>query len=95
MRTEILKNWSEQYALKRRIALLLKSPRVALWRICGKDVQKYFLYAYRKQEVNLKKTIEDIVGLYERDIVEKMVFMSNKERRAKLSNLHRYAEGKF
>lgn len=95
MTAEERNKWSKEFALKRRICLILKSPKIAFWRICGKPTQKMYIGIYKSKEVDLQTLLNEIVKCYEIDIEQKMVNMPNSERKTKLHNIHRYAEGRF
>ena len=92
-------NWNKKYALKKRISLILKSPRIAFWRICGKPVQAMYMRFLKneKEADGLEAILNDVVSTYEKDIehVAPLMKMSNHERKTKLKNLHNYAEGRF
>ena len=95
MTAEELHNWGREYALKRRLSLVLKSPRIAYWRICGKEAQRTYMDLLKNKKMPPYILLNETVALYEKDIVKRMPHMTSRERRTKLSNLHRYAEGRF
>lgn len=87
------KSWgSSKYTFKRRIWMILKSPRIGFWRIAGKDKQNdYMLLA--KDCDDFETLLGKIVSDYETAINN--MPMGSKERRTKLMNLHRYAKGRY
>ena len=95
MTSEEKKNWSKEYALKRRITLILKSERLGYWRICGKDTQKFHITLLNSIPADKREDLLVIVTRTYENCINSMKNMCDKERKTKLNNLHRYAEGRF
>jgi len=95
--TEHIHGWNHDYSLKKRINLIIESPRLGFWRICGKEKQKHYRYLTRESSsgtVDYQILLDEIVSVYEKT-VDDMPNMSKDERKVKLKNLRRLYEGKF
>ena len=95
MKSEELHKWSEDYAIKRRINMILRSQRLGYWRIVGKETQKYYIRLLASVPPEDRKHVLDIVVISYENCANNMKNMCDKERKAKLKILHRYAEGRF
>lgn len=89
-----MKTWgAKKYSFEKRIWLVLKSPRVAFWRIVGKEAQTNYMHSIKTCD-DLESLLGKIVSDYE-TAINNIVCMNSRERRVKLNNLHRYAEGRY
>lgn len=95
MKSEEINKWSEDYALKRRINMILRSKRLGYWRIVGKDTQNYYIRLLKSVPAEDRKHVLTIVVVSYENCINNMKFMCDKERKTKLKTLHRYAEGRF
>ena len=70
-------------SLKRRINLLLESPHIAYWRICGKESQREFRALNRSDgDVDREALLKQIVDNYNK-CLDAMPNMTRAERRSK------------
>ena len=95
MNSEEKFKWSKEYALKKRISLILKSPKLGYWRICGKTFQKEYVGLLKSCEDSKLNDLLTVVVITYENCINNMEVMTDKERKVKLKNLHKYAEGRF
>ena len=68
---------------KKKIDLLIESPFLGLWRICGKETQKRFRRLNRKDSlIDRDLLLEEVLITYHNGL-DNMVYMCEKERKHK------------